>query len=141
MKHAALSKAPTDDLATLSEAPHRTGKVTLVVRALEPVLEFYRTVIGLDVIEREPHRALLGAGASALLELRLDAGARPRQVRDAGLFHTAFLLPARADLGAWLASASGGGARLTGASDHLVSEAVYLDDPEGNGIEIYVDRP
>ncbi|APX83439.1 glyoxalase [Methylorubrum extorquens] len=58
----------------------------------------------------------------------------------AGLFHTAFLLPTRADLGAWLRHADEAGITLTGAADHLVSEAVYLNDPEGNGIEIYVDR-
>ena len=60
---------------------------------------------------------------------------------EAGLFHTAFLLPSRADLADWLLRAARTGARLDGASDHLVSEALYLTDPEGNGIEIYRDRP
>jgi len=76
-----------------------------------------------------------------LLELRADPAARRASPREAGLFHTAFLLPSRADLGAWLQNAVNSNTRLAGAADHLVSEAIYLTDPEGNGIEIYRDRP
>ena len=83
----------------------------------------------------------LGDGETVLLELRHDPSARARQPQGAGLFHTAFLLPDRAALGAWLRHAADRGLRLTGASDHGVSEALYLDDPEGNGVEIYRDRP
>ncbi|MCF3638586.1 VOC family protein, partial [Rhizobium sp. TRM95111] len=67
-----------------------------------------------------------------------DAVRAPRTTP--GLFHNAFLVPSRAELGRWLSNAVQNGVRLTGASDHLVSEAIYLDDPEGNGIEVYRDR-
>ncbi|MEK1930544.1 MAG: VOC family protein, partial [Pararhizobium sp.] len=67
--------------------------------------------------------------------------ALPNSPRSAGLYHVAFLLPSRNDLGAWVHHALRSGTRLAGASDHLVSEAVYLSDPEGNGVEIYADRP
>ncbi|MGH1569465.1 VOC family protein [Methylobacterium sp. P31] len=91
-------------------------------------------------LSREGGTVRLGLGDTVLLVLRYDPAA-PRWARtEAGLFHTAFLLPARGDLGAWLAHAARSGIPLTGGADHLVSEAVYLDDPEGNGIEIYVDR-
>ena len=70
-----------------------------------------------------------------------DPAARRATRREAGLFHAAFLLPSRADLGAWLRHAAAAGLPVAGASDHLVSEALYLSDPEGNGIEVYADRP
>lgn len=125
----------------LAEAPHRVGRVALVVRDLDRVSNFYQSVLGLRLLEQGSDRVRLGNSASELLELRHDPGARLRGREEAGLFHTAFLLPTRADLGAWLSHALAEGVRLTGAADHLVSEAVYLNDPEGNGIEIYVDRP
>ena len=83
----------------------------------------------------------LARATPPLLELRADKTARRRSPKEAGLFHTAFLLPSRADLGAWLLHASDTRLPLEGASDHLVSEAIYLSDPEGNGIEVYIDRP
>ncbi len=125
----------------LTNAPHRVGRVALVVRDLDRVSTFYQSVLGLRVVERTSGLLRLGTGDSVLLELQQDSQARVRSRREAGLFHTAFLLPRRADLGAWLSHASSEGVRLTGAADHLVSEALYLNDPEGNGIEIYVDRP
>ena len=64
----------------------------------------------------------------------------PRHPRDTGLFHTAILLPSRRDLAVALVRLVEGGWRVSGASDHLVSEALYLDDPDGNGVEIYADR-
>jgi catechol 2,3-dioxygenase len=76
-----------------------------------------------------------------LLILHGDPALAPRDSRQAGLFHTAFLMPDRADLGRWLAHVAQSGTSLEGASDHIVSEALYLSDPEGNGIEIYADRP
>jgi catechol 2,3-dioxygenase len=125
----------------LATAPHRVTKVTLVVRDLDRVAAFYRDVIGLAETGREPGALSLGTDAATLVELRHDAAARLRSPRDAGLFHTAFLLPERADLGAWLSQAAARGVSIQGASDHLVSEAIYLADPEGNGIEVYADRP
>ena len=84
--------------------------------------------------------ARLGAGGVTLLELEAAPGALPDDPRTAGLYHTAFLQPTRADLARWLVHAARNRVQLSGASDHLVSEAIYLDDPEGNGIEVYRDR-
>ena len=82
-----------------------------------------------------------GAGGVPILHLEHAPGAKPDDSRTAGLYHTAFLMPTRADLGRWLLHAAQKRVPLTGASDHAVSEAIYLDDPEGNGIEVYYDRP
>lgn len=123
-----------------SDAPVEIGRVTLVARDLNKLTAFYRDEIGLAVLAADGESALLGAGGRPLLELRGDPAARIADHRQAGLFHTAFLLPGRADLGAWLRHAADRGMRLDGASDHGVSEALYLRDPEGNGIEIYADR-
>lgn len=117
------------------------SKVTLTVNALDRVSRFYQDVVGLRLINTDSSTALLGVRDDVLLELRQDRAARLRTPQEAGLFHTAFLLPSRADLGAWLKHATAHSIRLDGASDHAVSEAIYLSDPEGNGIEIYTDRP
>jgi catechol 2,3-dioxygenase len=119
----------------------RIGKVTLTVNNLKLVSDYYQQVVGLNLISQDGETARLGAGGKILLELRADPAARRASPREAGLFHTAFLLPSRADLGGWLQNAIDAQTRLAGASDHLVSEAIYLTDPEGNGIEIYRDRP
>lgn len=125
----------------LASAPLRIGAVTLVARDADTLARFYRDAIGLSELSREGGTVRLGVGDTVLLVLRHDPAAPRWAPTEAGLFHTAFLLPARGDLGAWLAHAARSGIPLTGGADHLVSEAVYLDDPEGNGIEIYVDRP
>lgn len=135
-----MSTALTDRPVTTA-APLAIRAVALAVRDLDALATFYREVVGLDLLERDGDRALLGAGGVGFLELRHRPGSKPRDPAAAGLYHTAFLLPARADLGRWLRHAAEGGFTLDGAADHLVSEAVYLHDPEGNGIEIYVDRP
>jgi catechol 2,3-dioxygenase len=105
------------------------------------VAALYRDVVGLAVIAHDAGTVQLGAGGVAFLELVHRPHALAQDPAGAGLFHTAFLLPARADLGRWLDHARRIGHRLEGAADHLVSEAVYFSDPEGNGIEIYADRP
>ena len=132
-----ISALPAFDM---DAAPISTETVTLAVRDLNAVTAFYRDVLGLSVLSHDAARAVLGTDRRALVELIARPGITPRDPRQAGLFHTAFLLPDRADLGRWLVHAAGLGVRLHGASDHLVSEAVYLADPEGNGIEIYADR-
>lgn len=124
-----------------ASAPVEIGRVALTVRDAGSVAAFYETVIGLRPLGSGGGVHRLGAGGRVLVELRADPAARPVDPREAGLFHTAFLLPSRADLGAWLVHAAGARVPLQGASDHLVSEAIYLADPEGNGIEVYVDRP
>ncbi|HEX2529344.1 MAG TPA: VOC family protein [Geminicoccus sp.] len=135
----AMPKLPASPV--LAAAPHRIGIVSLVVHNLDAVSRFYEDTIGLKVIERCGGTARLGTGSTILLELVHDPAARRRSPREVGLFHTAFLLPSRADLGAWIAFASEQRIAVHGASDHAVSEAVYLSDPESNGIEIYADRP
>ena len=124
-----------------SAAPLRIGTVKLIVRDLAGVSAFYQRALGLDAIEQGEGFARLGAGSTVLLDLVHNASARIHSRREAGLFHTAFLLPSRADLATWIVHASETGVAIQGASDHLVSEALYLQDPEGNGIEIYADRP
>lgn len=129
------------DYFDMSAAPMRIGRVTLKVRDLDGVSGFYRDTLGLDVLERTERRATLGSGSTPLLVLNGDADLAPSDRRQAGLFHTALLLPTRADLARWLGNVAEARVPLQGASDHIVSEAIYLADPEGNGIEVYVDRP
>ena len=123
-----------------NRTPMRVGMVTLRVRNLDLVADYYRDVIGLTVIARSMMGALLGAGGVRLLNLQRREAA-PREARNAaGLYHTAFLMPTRKDLARWLVHAAANKIRLSGFADHLVSESIYLDDPEGNGIEVYADR-
>ena len=124
-----------------SSAPLDIGRVALTVNDIGRTGEFYQSALGLERIGGGGDTATFGAGGRVLLELRADTAARHRSPREAGLFHTAFLMPSRADLGTWLRHAAETQVPLQGASDHLVSEAIYLADPEGNGIEVYVDRP
>ncbi|MDP3340729.1 VOC family protein [Frigidibacter sp.] len=124
-----------------SDAPLEIGHVALTVRDLPAVGAFYQRALGLAPLSQDGATLRLGAGGRLLLELRRDPAARPSSPREAGLYHTAFLVPTRADLGRWLAHVAETRVPLDGASDHLVSEAIYLADPEGNGIEVYVDRP
>lgn len=130
----------TDDATWRLPAETEIGRVGLVVDDLAACLEFYRDVVGLSVRSRSVDRATLGAGDEALLELRHDPDAAPRGPTTAGLFHTAFRVPSRRDLADAVARIERSG-RLDGASDHLVGEALYLSDPEDNGVEIYRDRP
>ncbi|MCK1638146.1 VOC family protein [Bradyrhizobium sp. 157] len=123
-----------------NRTPMRIGMVTLRVRNLDLVTDYYRDAIGLTVMQRTATGARLGAGGVALLDLTLRAGAASEARNAAGLYHTAFLMPTRKDLARWLVHAATNKVPLSGFADHLVSESVYLDDPEGNGIEIYADR-
>jgi catechol 2,3-dioxygenase len=121
-------------------AATRMGAVHLTVGDLERSLAYYRASIGLDVLAQSDGRATLGAGRTRLLELVEEPGAQPAPGRT-GLFHFALLLPDRRSLARWLAHAVRERVRLSGASDHFVSEAIYLSDPDKHGIEIYHDRP
>ena len=123
-----------------SRTPMRVGMVTLRVRNLDMVANYYRDVIGLAVIEHSATSAQLGAGGVKLLALEAHPDAAIETRNSAGLYHTAFLMPTRKDLARWLVYAAMHRVPLSGFADHLVSESVYLDDPEGNGIEVYADR-
>jgi len=118
------------------------GKVRLRVADLDDLTTFYERVLGLGGVDREAGLARLGpAEGEPLVEL-VSAPDAPRAPSfSTGLFHLAILVPDRAELARSLQRVIAAGWRLTGASDHLVSEALYLQDPEGNGIEIYRDRP
>lgn len=116
------------------------GAVTLQVADLERSLDFYRETLGLALLEHNGGVASLGAGARPLVELRERHGARPAGRGRLGLFHFAILLPDRPALGRFVQHLADLGAHA-GAGDHLVSEAFYLSDPDGLGIEVYADRP
>jgi len=116
------------------------GAVHLTVSELERSLDYYRGAVGLSVLESGASRASLGARDRELLVLVEEPGARPA-CGYTGLYHFALLLEERADLARWLAHAARDRVALTGLSDHVVSEALYLSDPDGHGIEIYADRP
>lgn len=124
-----------------ASAPIEIGHVALTVNDLGAMADFYRSVLGLRDLSSDGEAVRLGAGGRLLLELRGDRAAPRRSPREAGLFHTAFLLPSRRSLGEWLVHSAENRIPLQGASDHHVSEAIYLADPEGNGIEVYADRP
>jgi catechol 2,3-dioxygenase len=118
----------------------RMGAVHLTVADLDRSLAYYETQIGLTVHAREAGRAHVGTGGEDLLVLSEEPGAKPADGYS-GLFHFALLVPERIDLARWLAHAARDRVSLTGMSDHFVSEAIYLSDPDGHGIEIYADRP
>jgi catechol 2,3-dioxygenase len=124
-----------------SRTPLHIGAISLKVRNFEALVAFYRDALGLSVLNDNGHGAALGAGGVPFVHLKRQSDAKPDDQREAGLYHTAFLMPTRADLARWLRHVARHKVVLTGASDHAVSEAFYLDDPEGNGIEIYCDRP
>ena len=116
------------------------GAVRLAVRDLARMSKFYQEIIGLTVLSQGKNRVDLGIGGKRLVGLV----SKPEGVSSpysTGLYHLAILLPDRFELGRWLRYFLESGYRLDGAGDHLVSEALYLSDPEGNGIEMYRDRP
>jgi catechol 2,3-dioxygenase len=121
-------------------ASTRLGPVHLTVAALQRSIEYYLTSVGLNVLDARDGRASLGVGDRELLVLVEEPGAR-RSSGYTGLYHFALLVPERAHLARWVAHAARARVPLVGLSDHYVSEAVYLADPDGHGIEIYWDRP
>jgi len=117
------------------------GAIDLTVADVDRARTFYEQTIGLKALERSADVVRLGADGAAVVELTSDPAAPARPRGTTGLFHLAILLASRVELARALRRIADSGWRLGGASDHLVSEALYLSDPEGNGIEIYRDRP
>jgi catechol 2,3-dioxygenase len=121
-------------------ATTRMGAVVLTVADLERSLVYYVERVGLEPLARSAGTLSLGVAGVELLELVDEPGAQPAG-NHTGLFHFALRVPERTDLARWLAHAARDQVPLLGLSDHFVSEAIYLTDPDGHGIEIYHDRP
>ncbi|WP_415404554.1 VOC family protein [Tateyamaria sp. SN3-11] len=121
------------------------GHIHLKVSDLDRAIHFYRDVLGFPLTQRYGEQAaFLGAGGyhhHIGLNTWHSRGAGPAPERAPGLYHSAFLFPDRASLGAALQRVLDHGTALDGAADHGVSEAVYFRDPDGNGVELYRDRP
>ena len=126
-------------------ADTRIGHVHLKVTDLDRAIHFYTDVLGFALTQRYGDRAAFLSAGNYHLHIGLNTwhsrGAGPAPVRAAGLYHVAFLFPDRASLGAALQRVLDHGTPLDGAADHGVSEALYFRDPDGNGIELYRDRP
>src|ERR671915_641436 len=127
-------------MATTLPGDLRVGQVHLRVRDLDRSVPFYEGSIGLRLHRREEGVAALGTGADELLVLHEEPAARPAG-RHAGLYHFALLHPSRRELARAAQRLIETRTPTSGASDHGVSEAIYLPDPDGNGIELYADRP
>lgn len=121
------------------DAGTKIGHVALKVANLAKMTTFYQEVIGLSLLASNQQESVLGVGQTPLLRLRKITEPLPL-TRRTGLYHVAFLLPTRRDLGNALFHYLQVEAPLVGASDHGYSEALYLTDPEGNGIEVYHDK-
>lgn len=117
------------------------SEVSIKVKNLENALNFYQHIIGFQVLKKTAEKAILTTdGKTSLLTLEQPEDVISKPDRTAGLYHFAILLPTRADLSVFLRHLLETGYPL-GAADHYVSEALYLNDPDGNGIEVYRDRP
>jgi len=116
------------------------GLVALTVKDLEPSVDFYQNVLGFHLHHQKGSSAALGAGGTDLLVLNSNPKAQPSR-RTTGLYHFAVRVPTRRDLAYVLRRIAETQTQVSGLSDHVVSEAIYLSDPDSNGIEIYRDRP
>ncbi|WP_299771731.1 VOC family protein [uncultured Tateyamaria sp.] len=126
-------------------ADTRVGHIHLKVTDIERSIAFYRDVLGFTLTQRYGDQAAFLSAGGYHHHIGLNTwhsrGAGPAPEQAAGLYHVAFLFPNRASLGAALGRVLDHGTALDGAADHGVSEAVYIRDPDGNGIELYRDRP
>lgn len=129
--------------ADLLPAGTYIAQITLRTHQLPVLTQFYERIIGLRVVQREEAKTYLSAtGQGPALLVLEQAPAAPRQdPRQPGLYHVAFLVPNRLELARWFRHLQQSNWPLQGLGDHLVSEAIYLADPDGNGLEIYADRP
>lgn len=136
---------PTESPPRPVAAGTRIGHVHLKVADLDRSLAFYRDVLGFEVTQRYGDQAVFLSAGGYHHHIGLNTwesrGGRPPAPGTTGLYHTAILYPDRAALADALRRLVEAGIRLDGASDHGVSEALYLSDPDGNGVELYRDRP
>ncbi|TAP27164.1 VOC family protein [Arthrobacter sp. S41] len=133
-------------MTTLKEdklaAETHMNAVQLKVGDMKTMSEYYQKALGLEVLVESAEGTTLGRGTQELVNLRNAPGLQLASRNEAGLFHTALLFDTQADLAATVLSAAQfDQSKFVGSSDHLVSEAFYFTDPEGNGIELYFDRP
>lgn len=123
----------------------RIGHIHLKVSDLDKALAFYHDLLGFEIMQRYGTQAVFISAGGYHHHIGLNTwyskNAPPAPQKAAGLFHTAILYPTRRDLAVALKRLIDAGYPLTGASDHGVSEAIYLDDPDGNGVELYWDKP
>lgn len=122
----------------------RIGHVHLKVADLERALSFWRDLLGFEIQQRYPGAVFLSAGGyhhHIALNVWESRDGSPPPAGSTGLYHVAILFPNRRELAAALKRILDAGYPITGASDHGVSEAIYLQDPDGNGVELYCDRP
>ena len=136
------TESTTTSTTTRLPAATTLGAAHLTVADLPRALAFYRDILGFVARQTAPGVVALSAGPDAepIITLTEQPGARTKPARTTGLYHVAILLPSRLDLGRTLRRLVETDYPLQGASDHLVSEALYLADPDGNGLEIYRDR-
>lgn len=136
---------PRETAKTPSASDVRIGHVHLRVADLERSIGFYSGVLGMDVMARYGEDAAFLSAGGYHHHLGLNTweskGSTPPPPGYTGLYHTAILYPTKADLADAVRRVTDAGYRITGKADHLVSLAVYLDDPDGNGVELYWDRP
>ena len=118
----------------------KIDNVILKVKDIDKMIAFYEKVLGMKVRKRDSERTELGTDKDTLLILKTNEKLNYRKPEIANLYHIAYLLPERTDLAVFLRHIMDIGFDGLGAADHLVSEAIYLNDPENNGIEIYTDR-
>lgn len=137
-----MSTEPQTPVTSTSLHPDTNiGLVTLRVAQLERSLRFYQDILAFQPIERTPGRVILGTqDKQPLLELIEVPGAGPHPIRATGLYHVAIVLPTRPDLGRMLLRLAQANIEI-GHGDHFVSEALYISDPDENGLELYRDRP
>jgi catechol 2,3-dioxygenase len=140
-----LRPKPLEEPARPISSGARIGHVHLKVAGLDRALSFYSGVLGFQVMQRHgPEVAFLSAGGyhhHIALNTWESRGGEPPAPGTTGLYHIAIAYPARADLADALRRLRSAGIQLDGASDHGVSEALYLKDPDGNGVELYWDKP
>jgi catechol 2,3-dioxygenase len=138
-----MTTSSTDQAAHVLPETTHTGQVHLRVADLERSLAFYRDLLGYTALPVDERSVRLAPSAEAQADFLLEAtpGVDPKPWRTAGLFHAAIRVPTRRDLARVISRLFNGGWKIDGMADHGVSEAFYLNDPDGNGLEIYRDRP